>query len=256
MKNQMKIKGIFFDLYGTLLVYGDMKQAWKDWLMAFHDSLLRFGLELPIKEFSGYCHGFFSKETPKAQEDGLTVFERRIQELSQNLGIELNKDEINRVAVSCLNSWHKYISLDKDTIPVLTSLRKDKKIALISNFDYPPHVHDLLSKYKLRDYFDIIIISGEIGLKKPKPDIFFKALKDTGLASREVIHIGDSLDDIKGAMAANITPILIQRKKHEKSEVLTDYQSVEKSFVPNQGYSILKEVKKISELTELLEMDF
>ena len=27
-----EIRGVFFDLYGTLLRYGDMKSAWADWL--------------------------------------------------------------------------------------------------------------------------------------------------------------------------------------------------------------------------------
>ena len=27
-----EIRGVFFDLYGTFLRYGDMKSAWADWL--------------------------------------------------------------------------------------------------------------------------------------------------------------------------------------------------------------------------------
>ena len=28
----MTFKGVFFDLYGTILVYGDVQAAWVDWL--------------------------------------------------------------------------------------------------------------------------------------------------------------------------------------------------------------------------------
>ena len=35
----MAINGIFFDLYGTLLVYGNMDVAWSDWLNALHEQL-------------------------------------------------------------------------------------------------------------------------------------------------------------------------------------------------------------------------
>lgn len=27
----MKIEGVFFDLYGTLILLGDMQKAWNDW---------------------------------------------------------------------------------------------------------------------------------------------------------------------------------------------------------------------------------
>jgi hypothetical protein len=32
----MSVQGFFFDLYGTLLIYGNMKKAWSDWLTAFY----------------------------------------------------------------------------------------------------------------------------------------------------------------------------------------------------------------------------
>ncbi|MFC1452257.1 HAD family hydrolase [Verrucomicrobiota bacterium] len=43
---QRTTKGVFFDLYGTLLVYGDMEAAWADWLRAFHESLRIFDAAL------------------------------------------------------------------------------------------------------------------------------------------------------------------------------------------------------------------
>ena len=36
--NHPTIHGVFFDLYGTLLVYGNTAAAWADWL-AFHARL-------------------------------------------------------------------------------------------------------------------------------------------------------------------------------------------------------------------------
>jgi hypothetical protein len=44
MKQMQNIKGVFFDLYGTLLIDGDMKTAWSDWLIAFFSQLVPLGL--------------------------------------------------------------------------------------------------------------------------------------------------------------------------------------------------------------------
>ena len=48
---------------------------------------------------------------------------------------------------------------------------------------------------------------------KPHKEVFAYALKISGHAASEVIHIGDSVvSDVNGAFAAGITPVLIDRK--------------------------------------------
>ena len=47
----MIINGIFFDLYGTLLVYGNMDVVWSDWLSEFHGQLRLRGLTRSIESF-------------------------------------------------------------------------------------------------------------------------------------------------------------------------------------------------------------
>ena len=50
------------------------------------------------------------------------------------------------------------------------------------------------------------------------------AWKISGCAAGEVIHIGDSIvSDVKGASAAGITPVLIDRKTKEQS---ADYKVI------------------------------
>ena len=51
----MTINGIFFDLYGTLLVYGNMDTAWSDWLKALHAQLRLRGLTRSIESLAKTC---------------------------------------------------------------------------------------------------------------------------------------------------------------------------------------------------------
>ena len=47
------------------------------------------------------------------------------------------------------------------------------------------------------------MISGEVGIKKPSPEIFSIAIAETGLQPSEVAFVGDSIDDdMMGAAAA------------------------------------------------------
>lgn len=58
------------------------------------------------------------------------------------------------------------------------------------------------------------IVSGEmVQAYKPHKEVFEKALAISGYSAGEVLHIGDSVvSDVKGALAAGITPVLIDRK--------------------------------------------
>ena len=47
----MKTRGVLFDLYGTLIVYGEMEKAWNDWCDVIHDLFRRQGLSMTAAEF-------------------------------------------------------------------------------------------------------------------------------------------------------------------------------------------------------------
>ena len=250
----MKFKGIFFDLYGTLLIYTNNSKAWSDWITTFYRSLKNYGLKLSKESFALKCDGFFGKEVPYGQNDGLTLYERRIQRLCRELNLELSNEELQSTAESCLNAWHKYIVLDPISIPLLKELKKKRKIALISNFDYAPHIYSILHNMNLIEYFDSIVISDEVGVKKPDPHIFTFAFEQTRLGPKEVVYVGDAPEDIQAAKAAGIYPILIQRNIKSSDSLITDYWANQDSISNNQFHLIFKNVKIISNLQELFEL--
>ncbi|MBD3254009.1 MAG: HAD-IA family hydrolase [Candidatus Lokiarchaeota archaeon] len=249
-----EIKGVFFDLYGTLLVYNDMERAWSDWLSTFYGCVRKHGLNLSIKEFSEKCDGFFSEPEPSIENQKLTVFERRIERLCIDLGLSLSFEDYNNIAFSCVRSWQKYVSLDPHAILVLKKIGKDKKLALITNFDFPPQVYSILRETGLFPLFDYIVVSAEIGYKKPDSRIFELALTSTRLKANEVIFIGDSPEDIEGALSTDITPVLIKRNNKYKNGILVDYDHEGKK----EEYRILshdiENIKIISDLREILKL--
>lgn len=246
------IRGIFFDLYGTLFVYKDMKKAWSDWLHYFHVSLEDHGLKLSIEDFSKECNCFFKKDEPEFNEKNLTVFEERIKSLCSYLEIKIRDKDIGSIADLIADKWQEEIMLDQDAISVLNELKKEKKLGLVSNFDHPRHVRKYLLKYGLDHLFDTIIISGEVGVKKPNPNIFKPAFSATGLIPNEVIYLGDTNEDVEAANAAGIMPILIKRLDKVIEDNPHDFE-IETIAKPNvRSGSIERECKTISTLQELL----
>lgn len=91
----MEIKGVFFDLFGTLINLENTKDAWADWLSIFYKILFQNGLTISKDQFSRECNDFMNKDEPLESDDNLTVYERRIKRLCEQLELILDNNLIN-----------------------------------------------------------------------------------------------------------------------------------------------------------------
>ncbi|MBI4768729.1 MAG: HAD family hydrolase [Deltaproteobacteria bacterium] len=254
MEPIQNIKGVFFDLYGTLLIYGDMKAAWSNWLTAFFSRLVPLGLSLSQEDFSKECDRFFGKDPPKNGKDGFTIFENRIHGLCDRLGLVPSMDEVSVIADHIAHVWQQQVRVDPDAATVLGALKGLKVLALVSNFDHPRHVNKVISHHQLTDFFQSIVISGDVGFHKPNPRIFDMALKQTGLAPSEVVYIGDTEEDVIASRTAGMIPFLIQRPTNGTDQNTLDFNDENETGVLDSGHRFEVEVTKITSLKELLHL--
>ena len=56
--------------------------------------------------------------------------------------------------------------------------------------------------------FDSVVISGEVGLRKPEPEIYLRALEETGLAPEECLFIDDLEHNVAAAAALGMVGVL------------------------------------------------
>lgn len=99
----------------------------------------------------------------------------------------------------------------------LTHLREIYQLALVTN-GTPDLQRAKIQGAKLERYFDNILISGEVGIGKPDPQIFKLALEAIAASPSETVMIGDSLDrDILGAQRAGIKGIWLNRSGDDNS---------------------------------------
>lgn len=98
-----------------------------------------------------------------------------------------------------------------DVLPALDALAsKDIPLAVISNWD--ARLRPLLEQFRLDRYFEIIVVSCEVGFAKPSPVIFEHAAKKLGIPPENIVHVGDSAkEDVAGAKAAGLEALLIDR---------------------------------------------
>lgn len=249
-----KVRGVFFDLFGTLLVYGDMKVAWAEWLTSFHSCLRPHGLSLSEDLFSRECDRFFGNEEPPEKADDFTVFERRIHYLCVRLGLVLVPTEITRIANHIAGVWQGHIQVDRDAETTLRALENGKALALVSNFDHPPHVHRVLTNHRLSVYFQSIVISGDVGVKKPDPRIFAPALKETGLQPSDVLYVGDTVEDVAAAKAAGIIPVLIQRQTSGTDANALDFTNITSAESQDSIHGRDANVMRVASLNQLVAL--
>jgi len=229
-----------------------MSLAWNRWLDSIYWQCQELGMNSTREYFSTACHGFFSRPEPVVDES-LTVLEKRVFRLLESFKVKFNIEDVRRIALDAVTAWHDEIRIDEDVEPVLNYLKSmKKKIALVSNFDHPLYVKRLLKENKIDFYFDSIVISGEVGVKKPDPAIFNQALETTKLNPEEVVYVGDTDEDIAAARAARILPILIQRNGDKN--ILLDYrhdQSAENGPILKEGDDFLK-IHRLNQLKEII----
>src|SRR6266542_4153488 len=108
-----------------------------------------------------------------------------------------------------LGAWRMY----DDVLPALDALAsKDIPLAVMSKWG--ARLRPLLQQFRLDRYFEIIVVSCEVGFAKPSPVIFEHAAKKLGIAPEHMVHVGDSAkEDVAGAKAAGVGALLIDRDK-------------------------------------------
>lgn len=92
--------------------------------------------------------------------------------------------------------------------------------------------------FHITDYFDDMVFSTDVGLRKPHPKMFKVALSNLGADAGRSIFVGNSLQcDVKGALGVGMTAVL-------KS---SDYYQPDDSIVPDAN------VDQWSDLVEILD---
>jgi putative hydrolase of the HAD superfamily len=100
----------------------------------------------------------------------------------------------------------------------LTRLRM--RLGVISNFDR--RLYEILAHLGIREAFEHVIISSEIGVRKPAARIFKEAAQRFNVNVNEILHVGDEMEsDFAGARAAGLNALLVDHKASKLSGVLS-----------------------------------
>ncbi len=111
------------------------------------------------------------------------------------------------------------------------------KVGLISNFTCAPVIYASLRQLGIADFFDVVVVSDEIGWRKPHKQIFQAALNKLQVQPQNAIFIGDNpTEDIQGAKEVGLETIFVPSQfnsledltnsKQEPNYIAKDLQSI------------------------------
>ncbi len=106
----------------------------------------------------------------------------------------------------------KSIKAFEDVEPCLKKLRESGiKTAIITD-GIPIKQYEKILRLNIDSLIDLIVVSDEIGIRKPNPKLFEYCLKKFGFKGSETIYVGDRIDsDIIPALLNNMYSVYIHR---------------------------------------------
>lgn len=203
------IQAIGFDLFNTLItVDADTMKAAHGMVIA---SLRESGLSLEEESFKEAYREAAVRFLDDARRSERETHNRFwICEALQSQGHALSPEDprISTAVEDYFSAFYPRTHLIPGTLEMLGTLRHRYRLGLLSNFTHGPAAWRILTETGLIPFFDVILISGELGYRKPSAFLFQKLAVQLSSKNDGVLYVGDDPEaDILGALRAGLQPI-------------------------------------------------
>jgi len=215
-----KITDVFFDLDHTLWDF-DRNSA-----LAFQRVFHKHQIELDLKSFMGVYEPINFDYWKHFREERVTKQELRRGRLVDSFsafGRAYSVEEIDLFAESYIEELPGNNYLFNGALEILEYLATSYKLHIITNgFHEVQHIK--LEKSEIHRYFRTVTSSEEVGVKKPNPLVFEKALAKANVSAKQSVMIGDTFEaDILGAESVGMETIFYN---YRSESIPSKYQIV------------------------------
>jgi putative hydrolase of the HAD superfamily len=222
------LRAVLFDWGGTL-----MHDEWSDEIAleghgAGLAALAHDGLP-DAAAFTQYLRDNEAELFPLASEDEIDISDVMAGSFREH-GVELTDDDVRLFLQAAQDAWSSHYVLADSTHALLEALRaRGLKLALVSNTASPGWLLEpILERQGITERVDTIVLSSEVGKRKPHPAIFERALRELDVPSSEALFVGDRLEaDVVGAARVGMKTVqaLWFRADEGPEGVEADYQA-------------------------------
>ena len=217
----MEIKHVFFDLDHTLWDFEKnsaltFQKLFKEFEISLdYNTFLEAYIDINLKYWRMYREEKISKEDLRYQ---------RLKDAFDVVHYEISDELINVLAIEYIEQLPLFDHLFEGTFDYL---KEKYQLHIITN-GFEEVQSKKMSSSKIDHYFDQVITSESVGVKKPNPRVFEHAIDCANATKENSIMIGDSLEaDIEGAINFGMQAIYCNfEKKGFKSTRFTTVTSL------------------------------
>jgi phosphoglycolate phosphatase len=191
MNATAKISSVIFDCDGVMF---DSRQANTNY---YNHLLAHFGLPPMTEEKVAFVHMHTANESVSYIFQGSPYVEEAEEYRLQMDYTPFIKDMI----------------IEPGLKELLSALRPHFRLAVATNRSNT--IGDVLERFGLTDFFDIVVSSLDVSNPKPHPEAIFKILGFFGIGPEQSVYIGDSLVDYETAKSAGVLFISYKNRELE-----------------------------------------
>jgi len=209
------LKGAIFDLGETLMHLTVTWEQIREWRMkAIYETSTEHGVNLDLDDLKREYLRLHEEESEYAartleeieiRETFVKLFDRLRLKPDQQPKME---DLVKRFFALEAESWVIFPGITE----MLQQVRDlGLKMGLLSNARNDWAVREIMERLGLTRYFDAILTSAGLGVRKPRPEPFREILKMLGIAPAEAVMVGNSMEaDVAGAVPLGIKTICVK----------------------------------------------
>lgn len=211
------IKAVLFDFDGTLA------DTLPYYIKAYDAALRSVGFVFDEKEIAQKCFG------------------KSEYIICKSLGIPEKTEAFAQAYFSAVKNLFRNAPLFDDTIGVLNFLKNRNIKIIVITFAYRWYIDQMMSQYKLENYFDFIISKDDVTSPKPHPEAVLTAINKLSIMAQATMVIGDSKSDILMGKAAGSKTVLFTRKEYDLFYSFEELKKTNPDFIVTN----LDEIKKL-----------
>lgn len=141
-----------------------------------------------------------------------------LEEHTQNIaaGLGMDEDEVGAV----IEAFFAGDRLDLSLVGAIREMKGDLTTAVISNYT-PILRNKIVDWWGIGNAFDHLVISSEVGVMKPDPEIYRIALDRAGAQPEQSIFVDDFIENVQGAADLGIHGVHFQTPAQALAEIET-----------------------------------